>query len=324
MTRRSIDSCAHAPLYEGGRAIAANPQALTEQERLGLALYVGPGKCGNCHSLPETSNHVLRKADLRLRPVRSDPVMGSANRPQDIVNEVIPTTLIELMPMGNGRLGAYDSGFYNIGVRPSVEDIGRASSAPSGLPLSYTGLGLLKRYGRLPPEIAAFVPDTGRDEEGNILPLDNLFNAAADRVVTRGSFKTPMLRNQEYMGPYFHNGEDATLRHVVEFYARGGNFPDTNLDDLDTDITYLPELDASLGEMGEKNVQALVAFLARGLTDPRVPFQRAPFDHPEILLPVGVNPVTEQAETFITLPAVGASGTNVPIGRFLNLDPQAR
>jgi hypothetical protein len=37
-----------------------------------------------------------------------------------------------------------------------------------------------------------------------------------------------------------------------------------------------------------------------------------------------VNPVTEQAETFITLPAVGASGTNVPIGRFLNLDPQAR
>lgn len=315
---------ARAAVREGGRAIAANPQALTEQERLGLALYVGPGKCANCHSLPETSNHVLRKADLRLRPVRPDPALGFANRPQDIVNEVIPTTLIELMPMGNGRLGVYDSGFYNIGVRPSAEDVGRASMAPSGLPLSYTGLGLLKRYGRLPPDIAAFVPDTGRDEEGNILPLDNLFNAAADRVVVRGAFKTPMLRNQEYMGPYFHNGEDATLRHVVEFYARGGNFPNTNLDDLDTDITYLPELDASLGEIGEKNVQALVAFLARGLTDPRVPFQRAPFDHPEILLPVGVNPVTEQAETFITLPAVGAAGTNVPIGRFLNLDPQAR
>ena len=315
---------ARRAVRQGNAAIAPDPSALTPQEQLGLALYVGPGKCDACHALPETSNHVVRAAGLQSRPPRNDPVLGWVNRPQDPINEVYPSSLIELMTMGDGRLGVYDSGFYNIGVRPTTEDIARAATAPSGLPLSYTELALLKRSAALPPDVAPFVPETGKDEAGNLLPASMIFLQALNRTVTRGAFKTPMLRNQLYQGPYFHNGEDATLRHVVEFYSRGGNFPQTNHDDLDADITYLPEFDAGKGEAEEQNIQALVAFLARGLTDPRVVFERAPFDHPEIFIPSGINAQTHRPEVFITLPMVGREGRTTPINRFLDLDPQSR
>jgi cytochrome c peroxidase len=53
-------------------------------------------------------------------------------------------------------------------------------------------------------------------------------------IVTRepkdiGAFKTPGLRNVELTGPYMHDGSQATLLEVIEFYDRGGE-PNPNLD----------------------------------------------------------------------------------------------
>lgn len=315
---------ARAAVREGGRAIAANANALTAQEKRGLELYTGPGKCVVCHVLPETSNHIHRLAGLQLRNARNDKTLGRVNGPTDPVNEVAPQAMLELMPMGNGGMGVYDVGFYNIGVRPTTEDIGRASAAPSGLPLSYSELALRKLNGTLPASVAPYVPDFGRDELGNVLPLKDLFARAGNRVVTRGAFKTPILRNQEFQGPYFHNGGDATLRHVVEFYARGGNFPDTNRTDLDADIGYIRELDPRLGPQQRSDIEALVAFISRGLNDDRVTYRRAPFDHPQLWIPVGEKAGSKQPETLVELKATGARGSSTPIGRFLGLDPQSR
>jgi cytochrome c peroxidase len=39
----------------------------------------------------------------------------------------------------------------------------------------------------------------------------------------KGAFKTPTLRDIELTGPYFRDGSAATLRDVVEHYARGGD-----------------------------------------------------------------------------------------------------
>ena len=39
----------------------------------------------------------------------------------------------------------------------------------------------------------------------------------------RGAFKTPTLRNVALTAPYMHDGSEATLLDVVEFYDRGGN-----------------------------------------------------------------------------------------------------
>lgn len=109
-----------------------------------------------------------------------------------------------------------------------------------------------------------------------------------------GEFKTAQLRNVELTGPYFHNGKYLTLRQVVDFYDRGGDVANDDIRPL-----------------GLSSVQkdALVDFLL-ALTDDRVRFERAPFDHPSL------NPANRPA-----LPAVGAQGLAAPIQPFLGVSP---
>jgi cytochrome c peroxidase len=87
----------------------------------------------------------------------------------------------------------------------------------------------------------------------------------------RGEFRTPSLRNVELRGPYMHDGRFATLEEVVEFYNRGGDFPQGN--------------NFPGGVIRPRNLTAqqkadLVAFLKRPLTDPRVAGELPPFDRP--------------------------------------------
>ncbi|MFM9029428.1 MAG: cytochrome C peroxidase, partial [Opitutaceae bacterium] len=58
--------------------------------------------------------------------------------------------------------------------------------------------------------------------------------------------------------------------------------------------------------IGEK--EALVAFL-RSLTDERVRYDRAPFDHPQLFVPVGPAVVgAVSSDDLMELPAVGRAG----------------
>lgn len=76
-----------------------------------------------------------------------------------------------------------------------------------------------------------------------------------ERAEDDGLFKVPTLRNVALTAPYMHDGSLATLRDVVEHYARGGaGHPNT-------DPTIHP-LDLSEGDKND-----LVAFLG-SLTDP--------------------------------------------------------
>ncbi len=85
----------------------------------------------------------------------------------------------------------------------------------------------------------------------------------------RGAFRVPSLRNVELRAPYMHNGRLATLEDVVEFYNRGGDFTAPNKD---------PRVRPRNLTQGQKS--ALLAFLRRPLTDPRVAAEGAPFDRP--------------------------------------------
>ena len=187
----------------------------------------------------------------------------------------------------------------------------RDSAACKNLPGAHVGC--------LPPDVARFVPNTP------IFP----------RRVTHGAFKVPNLRNIKFTGPYFHAGDSATLRQVVEFYTRGGNFPNTNLHDKTVDVDGIPGLDITQDPAGEERIRALVEFLAEGLTDPRVAFERAPFDHPEICVPNGSPKGGEAQEfegcggkldtskdVFIHVRAVGKDGRTTELPTFLHLDPQ--
>ncbi len=93
--------------------------------------------------------------------------------------------------------------------------------------------------------------------------------------------KSPSLRNIELTGPYFHNGGARTLEEAVQFYVRGADFFHENIADLDPDVDGISEL-----QNNPQGVADLVAFL-RTLTDERVRLQKAPFDHPELVIPNG-------------------------------------
>ena len=127
----------------------------------------------------------------------------------------------------------------------------------------------------------------------------------------RGFFKTPSLRNVELTGPYFHNGSKATLEDIVYFYTFGGDY---------SNVVLRP-----WGPVPRELV-AMPAFL-KALTDDRVRFERAPFDHPELCVSTGH--VEEQgrpapnasaprhaADRWAAIPAVGARGNAVPLQTF--------
>jgi len=84
------------------------------------------------------------------------------------------------------------------------------------------------------------------------------------------TFKVPSLRNVGLRAPYFHNGSKATLEEVVDFYARGGDFPAN------------PFLGIQPFGMTPQDRDALIAFLRHALTDPRVAAAAPPFDHPDL------------------------------------------
>ena len=100
----------------------------------------------------------------------------------------------------------------------------------------------------------------------------------------------------------------ATLEQVVEFYNRGNDFAQQNRDNV---RNFIRPLGLTADEKG-----ALVAFL-KSLTDERVRFERAPFDHPQIFVPDGhpgdrsqvVNDGSgKAADDLIEVKAVGAGG----------------
>jgi cytochrome c peroxidase len=198
---------------------------------------------------------------------------------------------IERMRQGTGENVVYDRGFYNIGVRPAREDLGVGDRDPFGNPLSFT---LLAQEGKI--DLTA--PDiNGRP----IIPGVNIPDV-------HGNFKAPSVRNVELTGPYFHNGGKATLEQVVSFYNRRGDFGGLNAEGLHPGIQQLQLL--------ESDRKALEAFLV-SLTDDRVRYQKAPFDHPQILVPNG-HPGDEYGVTddgtgvatddLLDIPAVGAEG----------------
>lgn len=344
---------------------------LTDQEKNGLNLFFNQGKCIACHLGPEfTAASVTH-------------VLNSENAPDT-------GKYMERMLMGDGGIALYDSGFYNIGVRPSKEDLGVGAGDPYGFSLSFTRNGKKKAndpmdYAIVNPNVSNLSPDPLQTDYslfaanigciawnpdttpwGYLCGTDPVVSDERDAV--DGAFKTSTLRNVELTGPYFHNGGQATLQQVVQFYNRGGDRkdlfphdpdcggalltndkygnsvvaadPDTGLIDssgflsasgqasnIAPDMAGAKELVDTICNPGQlpqetlnlsnTDVDDLVAFI-KALTDERVRWEKAPFDHPSLTIPNGhvgnENSVkfhkatnTAQQQT-IELPAVGAAG----------------
>lgn len=202
---------------------------------------------------------------------------------------------IGAFPLGNGQTIFFDQGFFGIGVRPTQDDLGVGDNDPFGNPLSQTR-----------------VAQQGKSQQ--LLGDPNLTVPSNGIITADANFKTPGLRNVELTAPYFHNGGQLTLKQVVEFYNRGGDFPQGSA---------LAPISPTLTESEKDD---LVAFL-KSLTDERVRYDKAPFDHPQLFVPNGHPPSNTSSVTndgtgkatdnLLEIPAVGRNGRSTPTPNFL-------
>jgi cytochrome c peroxidase len=238
--------------------LEGNAAALTDQEKRGMDIFQGKGRCIRCHSGPETTSASV--ANIQV---------------QGVTQQIV---------LGDGSLALIDTGFFNTAVRHTNDDLGiGATIGPLNAPLS----------------------EARRTA------------APGQKVAVDGAFKVPQLRNVELTAPYFHNGGDASVDQVVEFYDRGGNFAAANVANFAPNIQSLHFTNAE--------DDALVAFL-NALTDERVRYEKAPFDHPSLVVPNGalgtnlsvINDGTGNArEDHLSIPAVGKNGRTTPPKKFL-------
>lgn len=181
-------------------------------------------------------------------------------------------------------------------------------------PLEQTGLAMFQRRAcascHVDPELTlathsgvigygpfkAIGPDAGFFHTG-VEPVAN------DTDMGGGSFKTPSLRNIEFTGPYFHTGSKSTLEQIVDFYTFGGDYGSPNLRRWGPDPTERLAMPA----------------LMKTFTDDRVRFERAPFDHPELCVPVGHDEADKGRDRWASIPLVGAKGNSAPLQTFEEL-----
>lgn len=270
------------------RYFDGNTRALNAQQLRGLEVFTGNAACAACHAGAETTNNSNRI------------LLGANGEPGEI---------IERMLNGQCETVIYDQSFYNIGVRPTAEDLGIGNKDPWGNPLAISNLLTT------PP---ALIPS----QELLTLSYPNIIGSTpanppirfGERTSTMGAFKVPNLRNLALTAPYFHNGGQATLRQVVEFYNRGGDFRDQNVQFIDFEIGKL--------NLTPQQIDDLTAFLTTALLDQRVVQQSAPFDHPQLFVPNGHKtlfgfPIPSfggAEDDLLEIPAVGRNGGPLPKG----------
>lgn len=278
--------------------------------------------------------------------------------------------------------GVHDRGFFNIGVTPAHADLGNGGLDPYGNPLSLSRMFLAEQTltpgvvnpvvdpplvitpaSTTTPTTATAVIDRcttgGLIEPGgtpifpgctnanpNVDASQLVFDVTNERELVDGGFKTPPIRNVGLTPPYFHSGNYADLRSVVEFYARGGSrrsksleangvtgdtsgtgplgkdgaaYPGptfgTNVDffvrDIKLDDGIADGVPADETEEFDQ-IGAIVAFMLT-MTDPRVQCDAGPFDHPSLTLRNGHlamdrNRDKKADDLAFLLPAVGAAG----------------
>ena len=262
------------------RYLDGNDNALTSSQKAGFGTF--QSKCASCHSGAELSSATF---SATLAGTRAE-------------------GLVKRMQMADGHTALYDGGFYNIGIRPTGEDIGVGGSNPFGDPLSVSKRALLNAG---TPGVMLSPPAS-----------------AGESVAVDGAFKVPILLNVELTGPYFHNGSAGSLLEVVQFYTRGGNFSAQNSANLDPRIEEIGKL------KGKLSAQMQVVDFLTSLTDDRVRYYQAPFDHPELVVASGsagselsvladFGMAGQAADDIIVLPATGRHGQSTPIASFLGI-----
>lgn len=237
-------------------------------------------RCGNCH----------RGSALTDASVSQVELLGNRTGARIRTFETYNITNGNLARKQR-QLQLIDTGFSNLGVRTTLEDLGVGGKFDAGDPNS-PDLSIAR---------ACAANNCGLSLSCNLDPT------LTPVLAVDGAVKIPGLRNVALTAPYFHNGGTLTLSDVLDTYLRGSNFnpnvvwdtnrvSSTNMFPLVTlagpnfDITSDPFCSPDSTKISTpitnvEKTQLLVFLLA--LTDERVRNRQAPFDHPQLFVPNG-------------------------------------
>lgn len=326
------------------------PIDLSASAQRGMNLF-REGHCSLCHTGPL----------FTTAAVETNGILQKLN-PLAFGNESFRISTKVVVTLHNSNAGAmfHDVGFSGTGVTPDENDPGLGATDPFGNPLSFADQYIQLLAGNESAVVDPYVRDVrpcdmdipisldvntphlfkfthvdglrlqSQDTDGcflsnggALIPTVAVAQAELQKPNRRrflsaatGSYKIPTLRNIELTGPYMHNGGMATLKQVIEFYTRGGNFQVPALEFakvFNQPFLTLPQ-----------QLEDIQNFL-KSLTDDRVRYAKAPFDHPELIVPHGhvgdSQVITDSsslsealaADEVLLIPAVGAEGLNEPL-----------
>ncbi len=330
-----IGGCANPPACTSSPNLQNARATLLNVDRGMGRFFAGATACSVCHFNPEfTGATVQAITGFGAGPVGILP-------PGQVKREIEAPVVMERMVTFNGLPAVYDAGFYNLGVRPTPEDISLGGQI-GGVPLAFskladainggdlTGLddgkidiistwlanGTMLRLPTSPTDLTPVPWQLGlacgpglNNPNANNNPVANCVPNVipGERLLRNGAFKAQGLRNVKFTGPYLHNGAKMNLRQVLEFYKTAGHFPTLNLANLDAGMRIF--------NLGVADEAAVVEFMETGLTDWRVAHEQGKFDHPEICIPNGHDPETGKTR-LAGIPAVGAGGNVLRLQTF--------
>lgn len=312
--------------FDGQRDSRNYPVAYSAAENRGLEIFIG-AECAACHIGPTFS------------AAAHPDVYRAKSAKKGLPHLVDRSTMFENLSGFGTASSLIDLGYMITSVSSPEQDIGLGGKDPFGNPLSfveqYVASLAFPESKSMIDSVKVVACEFGSPFSGTELMEDPnsksckgskrfskvLTPDAAQTELTRplqgrlmtnvnGAFKIPSLRNVELTGPYMHNGSMKSLEEVIEFYNRGGN---NFHNPQHTETLVFPH-----GFNAQQKAD-LLAFL-KTLTDDRVRWERAPFDHPSLPLPHGHDSASSAVgpsfagDVFINLPAVGKSGRTVSQG----------
>ena len=132
-----------------------------------LDIFTGEAACSECHAGAELADNSVR--------ILFGAVVNGVKQPAEIV---------ERMFNGDCEVVAYDQGLYNLGLRPTAEDLGGGNNDSFGNPLTFINLLTTPRSQIFSQELFDYaIPNIAS-------PLISI----GERVVTQGTFKNSPLR----------------------------------------------------------------------------------------------------------------------------------
>jgi len=249
--------------------------------------------------------------------------------------------VLERMVLANGTPAVYDTGFYNIAVRPTGEDIS-LGDAIGGIPLSYAKIMEIGVGGVADTGNAVGVTNDRVKVIDEVLPLtrtlllptspDNLAPMPFPWAVGCGVGLNGGANRQGDGNP---NANCVGTMIAGERIQRNGSFKTPSIRNTLFTGPYLhngskmnlrqvlefyktsghfPNLNANnldagmrIVDVGPTDEAALVELMEVGLTDWRVAFKKGKFSHPELCITNGHDETTGRTR-IVGIPAVGAGG----------------